>query len=110
MSAKFAVQITEAAEIDLQQIIQAVAERASALSAERLLDGLLVCVSTLETFPDRGSVPSELSELGVKDFRQLVFQTYRVIYRVLGKNVFVLVIADGRQDMQRLLERRLLED
>ncbi len=110
MSRRFAVQITEAAEVDLQQIIEAVAERASPASAEKLLDDLLERVSTLETFPDRGSVPGELAPLGIKDFRQLVFQTYRVIYRVIGDAVFVLVIADGRQDMQSLLERRLLED
>jgi len=28
---------------------------------------------------------------------------------VIGKTVFVMVIADGRRDMQRVLERRLLE-
>jgi hypothetical protein len=31
-----------------------------------------------------------------------------VIYRVVDPMVFILVIADGRQDMQRLLEQRLL--
>lgn len=55
-------------------------------------------------------MPGELAPLGIKDFRQLVFQTYRVIYRVVANGAFVLVIADGRQDMQTLLERRLLED
>lgn len=108
MRVKFAVEITDAAEVDLNQIISAVTERASTQTAEKILDGLLDCVLTLETFPDRGSAPSELASLGIKDFRQLIVQTYRIIYRVLGKRVFVLVIADGRQDMQRLLERRLL--
>lgn len=108
MRVKFAVEITEAAEVDLNQIISAVTERSSTQTAERILEALLDCVLTLETFPDRGSAPGELASLGIKDFRQLIVQTYRIIYRVLGKRVFVLVIADGRQDMQRLLERRLL--
>lgn len=68
MSSRFAVQITEAAEVDLRQIIEAVAERASPALAEKLLDEHLDCVSTPETFPDRGSVPSELAPLGIKDF------------------------------------------
>jgi toxin ParE1/3/4 len=31
------------------------------------------------------------------------------IYRVLDKAVYVLLIVDGRRDMQTLLQRRLLE-
>ena len=110
MTTAFEVEITEAAERDLQTIFEDVLTRTSAAAAERLLDALIEAVATLESFPDRGAVPSELAELGLRDFRQLVVQTYRLIYRVLGKTVFVMVIADGRQDMQRLLERRLLED
>ena len=33
---------------------------------------------------------------------------YRVIYRVIGKQVIIYLIADGRRDMQSLLSRRLL--
>jgi hypothetical protein len=32
----------------------------------------------------------------------------RVIYRVMDKNVYVLLMVDGRRDMQSLLQRRLL--
>lgn len=109
MTTAFKVEITEAAEHDLQAIFDD-GTRTSATAAERLLDALLEAVATLESFPDCGAVPSELVQLGIQDFRQLVVQTYRLNYRVLGKTVFVVVIADGRQDMQRLLERRLLED
>jgi toxin ParE1/3/4 len=109
MRAAFTVEITEAAESDLQEIVEDVWERTGARTADRLLDDLLECVSKLESFPERGSFPSELAQLGIKDFRQLIFQSYRLIYRVIGRTVFVMVIADGRRDMQRVLERRLLE-
>ena len=33
----------------------------------------------------------------------------RIIYRVMAENAHVLVIADGRRDMQALLQRRLLQ-
>jgi toxin ParE1/3/4 len=36
------------------------------------------------------------------------FKPYRLIYRVIGRDVVVFVIADGRQGMQSLLRRRLL--
>ena len=34
---------------------------------------------------------------------------YRVIYRVVDRDVAILLIADGRRDMQSLLATRLLE-
>lgn len=104
----FAVRISKSARQDLAEIVASAKAKMSASSANRLLDGLLDCVSTLERLPDRGSVPSELAQLGNRDFRQLIHQTYRLIYRVEERAVVVLVIADGRRDMRELLERRLL--
>ena len=42
-------------------------------------------------------------------YREIFFKPYRIIYRVMEDNVHVLVIADGRRDMQTLLQRRLLQ-
>ena len=62
---------------------------------------------------DRGEIPEplpkELLDLGIQEYRELQYDPYRIIYRVLGRNVYVLVIADGRRDMQTLLQRRLLQ-
>ena len=46
--------------------------------------------------------------LGIRDFRQILLPPYRLIYRVMDGTVFILLIADGRRDVQALLERRLL--
>ncbi len=58
--------------------------------------------------PEREHSPPELIEHGVKDYREVLFQPYRVIYEVKGSRVFVLACFDGRRDMQLLLQRRLL--
>jgi toxin ParE1/3/4 len=58
--------------------------------------------------PARGSYPRELLDLGIKEYRQVFFKPYRLIYRVVARDVVVFVIADGRRDMQSLLARRLL--
>jgi len=63
----------------------------------------------LSEFPERGAYPKELLALGVREYREIFFKPYRIIYRVLDKNVYVLLIADGRRDMQSLLQRRLLD-
>ena len=104
----FEVRLTRGAEGDLEGLYGYVAEYGSPEQAEALLDALLAKIEALERFPHRSGVPKELGGLGIRTFRQLVVPPYRIIYRVIGQDVFVLVIADGRRDMQALLERRLL--
>jgi toxin ParE1/3/4 len=106
---RFAVELTQGAEDDLEAIHTWLAEHRSPDDASALLDRLLEAIDTLERFPRRGSVPQELEALGIGEFRQLLLAPYRLIYRVARETVYVLVIADGRRDMQALLERRLLQ-
>ena len=65
--------------------------------------------SKLSEFPERGSYPQELLALGIREYRDIFFKPYRIICRVMDKNVYVLLIVDGRRDMQSLLQRRLLD-
>jgi toxin ParE1/3/4 len=105
---RYAVLLTEGAERDLEAIHDYIAELDSRNSAGYVLDRLLEAAETLTTFPERGSYPKELLALGIRDYRQIFFKPYRVIYRVAGQRVYVYLIADGRRDMQSLLTRRLL--
>lgn len=107
-SAGFVVLLTEGAERDLEEIFDYIAEFDSEVSASNVLDQLMKVVEGLSRFPERGSYPRELIELGIKIYRQTSFKPYRVIYRVSGKQVVIHLIADGRRDMQALLTRRLL--
>lgn len=104
----FEVRFTRGAENDLERLHAYLAESGSPAVADALLDAVLEKVHALERFPHRGSVPKELADLGIRSFRQLVCSPYRIIYRVIGQKVFVLLVADGRRDMQALLEWRLL--
>jgi hypothetical protein len=58
--------------------------------------------------PDRGTHPKELIAFGIREYREIFFKPYRIIYRVMNKNVYILLIADGRRDMQTALQRRLI--
>lgn len=57
----------------------------------------------------RGTCPKELLAIGLREYREIFFKRYRIIYRVMAENVYVMVIADGRRDMQARLQRRLLQ-
>lgn len=108
MPAKFRVELTEGAERDLEALHEYLAAHRSADEANALLDGLLAKIELLETFPERGNYPKELAALGIHEFRQTTLPPYRIIYRITGEVVFIMIIADGRRDMGTLLEQRLL--
>jgi toxin ParE1/3/4 len=44
-------------------------------------------LTSLSQHPDRGAYPNELLEPGIREYREIFFKTYRIIYRVIGKNV-----------------------
>jgi len=104
----FEVLLTAGAEQDLEEIYDYIAESDSPARADHVLTRLLEAAGHLAAFPDRGSHPKELQALGIREYRQTFFKPYRLIYRVIGKQVLIYVIADGGRDMQSLLQRRLL--
>lgn len=104
----YQVLLTKGAEQDLESIYDYIAEYDSQAHANYVLDALMEIVEGLINFPDRGTYPKELSGLGIQDFRQAFFKPYRIIYRVIAQKVYIVLITDGRRDMQTLLSRRLL--
>ena len=107
---RYKVLITPGAERDLEEITDHIAEPDSPLKADPVLNRLVEVIDGLSNFPERGSFAKELLSLGIKDFRQVFFKPYRIVYRVIESTVYALVVADGRRDMQALLMRRLLRD
>lgn len=104
----FQVVLTEDAERDLEDLVSYIATHDSLQSAERVLSRVLEIADNLAAEPTRGSQPKELRALGDREYRQVFFKPYRLIYRVVGQQVVVYLIVDGRRDMQSLLARRLL--
>jgi toxin ParE1/3/4 len=105
---RYEVLLTQGAEQDLEALHDYICDFDSVASANYVLDRLMQVVEGLAQFPERGSYPKELVALGIKDYRQTAFKPYRVIYRVLGSQVVIYLIVDGRRDMQSVLARRLL--
>lgn len=105
---KYAVVLTSGALLDLTDIHKFIERQDGPHGADRLLDGIHDVLDKLSNFPERGEYPPELSALGIKQFRQVHHKPYRMIYQVGDGAVVVLLAADGRRDMQTLLQRRLL--
>ena len=104
----YAVFILAQAEDDLFDIYRHVALADSDQKAERLIQNLRVLCLNLAQPPERGHVPPELEFIGVLDYLEVHYKPYRVIYQVIGVQVYVHAVFDGRRDLPELLEQRLL--
>ena len=58
--------------------------------------------------PERGHYPPELEKLGIYQYLEIHLEAYRIIYQILGPDVFVHAVLDGRRDIQELLYQRLI--
>ena len=103
-----AVFLTNDAARDLDQLYDYMALHDAPQNADYVLGEIERAFSRLSKFSERGAHPKELLALGVREYREIFFKPYRIIYRVMDKNVYVLLITDGRREMQTLLQRRLL--
>lgn len=105
---KCAVYLTADAERDLEDIFGYISAHDAPAKAGHVLDKIAGMLDSLAKFPERGVFPKELSALGIREYREVFFKPYRILYRVSVESVHVYLIADGRRDMRQLLERRLL--
>lgn len=105
----FPVMLTRGAARDLEEIYHYISRQDAPGKAGHVLDAIENAFESLSENPERGAYPDELLALGSRDYREIFFKPYRIVYRVIESTVYVLLIADGRRDMQSLLQRRLLE-
>lgn len=105
----FQVFLTDDAAHDLETLFDYIAQHDAPKKAAYVLDEVEKVFVSLAQHPERGTYPKELLSVGLREYREVFFKPYRVIYRVMAKNVYVMVVADGRRDMQSLLQRRLLQ-
>ena len=103
------VLLTNYAARDLEEIYDYIASHDAPRQADFILEQIEKAFSKLSELPERSAYPKEMLALGIREYREVFYKPYRIIYRIMDKNVYVLLIADGRRDMQALLQRRLLE-
>ena len=105
---RYAVELTEHALLDLDEIATYITARDGPARAEHVAKGIEKVYESLTLFPNRGAYVRELLETGNRDFREVHFKPYRIIYRVHASRVIVFLIADGRRNMQATVTARVL--
>lgn len=104
----YEVFLTHDAVADLEELDHYLSTNDSPESADYVLGSIETVIRGLADMPERGNYPVELSDLGIKEYRERFFKPYRIIYRTIDNKVYVYLIADGRRNIEALLQRRLL--
>ena len=108
MKKKYQVIIDPLAKLDLKEIFIFVAINDSIQSANKLLDGLEEACYKLEKYPERGHIPPELRQTGIKNYLEIHYKPYRIIYEIEGNLVYIHSVIDGRRNIQEILNNRIL--
>lgn len=106
MSSYYKVTWACAAEADLQNIILYIAKD-SLQNAREILLKIKEKAANLKQFPERGRIVPELQDQGMLLYRELIVSPWRIVYRISGRQVYVLTVFDSRQNAEDILLRKL---
>jgi len=105
----YTVLLTQDAMDDLEVIYDYIYVHDAPARADYVIGRIEETFGRLTLFPERGAYPPELLGVGIKEYRETFFKPYRIVYRIQDCKVYVMMIVDGRRNLQTLLLRRLLK-
>lgn len=100
---------TRPAARDLEMILERI-QVTDPLNARNLHKRFRKAASSLRTHPERGRIVPELSDYGITIYRELVLAPWRIVYRIQDREVYVMVVVDGRRNVEDVLLDRLARD
>ncbi len=108
MSTEFNVVWASIAEKDLINIVEYIAED-SPRNALNILAKIKKQSSALCNHPERGRIVPELYGQGIFQYRELIIEPWRLIYRISEQNVYVLSVIDSRRNIEDILMKRYVD-
>ncbi len=105
----YTVYFIEEAEKDLFEIYDFIKDSGYPDTARKIAAEIENACLDLSEMPERGHFPPELERIGIFYFREIHVKVYRIIYRIIGPDVYIHCVLDGRRDIQEILRCRILE-
>jgi len=109
MKKRYKVIWSNTAEHDLERIIEYIATD-SPSNALKILTKIIKKSDALYSFPERGRIVPELRKFNILPYREIIIDPWRVTYKVVVKNVFVMSVLDSRRNVEDILLDRLVND
>jgi plasmid stabilization system protein ParE len=93
---------------DLDEIVDSIAAQDGTGPAVKTYHKLKKRGGALATHPKKCRLIPELRAVGVIEFRELIVSPYRVFFRIVGNEVRIVGVLDGRRDLEETLVRRAM--
>ena len=106
MKTRFRVVVPPSVKKDLKEIVEYHYEVNKTYS-KRLFNKIIERIRELETFPDKGRIVPELRDHNIVDYKELIEEYFRIVYRVFDEEVLLISIIDGRRNVEEVLIRKL---
>jgi toxin ParE1/3/4 len=104
---KHSVLFIQSAEDDLFDIYRYIYVNDTPSAADKIHKGIIDKCKSLESYPKRGHIPSELAAVNMKEYLEVHYKVFRIIYQIGKGDVFIHSILDGRREVKTILEERV---
>ena len=98
---------TKHAEYDLESIIEYLKIESVPLAKEIYFSIKNEC-DQLYTMPKRKRIVPELQQLGLIQYREVLYKRWRIIFKLEASLVSILIVADSSRNLEDILFQRLI--
>ena len=102
------VHVAPEADQDITGIFEYLLQAEGLEIAKRLVTTLDEALQSLAALPRRGKYPPELQAEGITLFREVQCYPWRIFYRIVDEDVWVVAVLDARRNVGALLAERLV--
>lgn len=104
----FEVLWTKSAEFDLESIVEYL-KTDNIDIAKKIFFAIKKECNNLYYFPERKRIVPELQQIGVLKYREIIYQRWRIIYKIENTKVYILLLVDSCRNLEDILFQRLIK-
>ena len=105
---QFKVTWTKKAEYDLESIIEHI-KIDSIEIAKSIFFEIKKESESLYYYPQRKRIVPELEHIGILKYREIIYKRWRIVFKIDNEKVYILLVADSRQNLEDILFQRLIK-
>lgn len=104
---KYNVIWTQNAKQDLKLIIEYIKIDSNKIAKE-IFHNIKGECQKLELMPTRKRVVPEFQQIGIIKYREVIYKRWRILFKIEGTKIYVLIVVDSSRNLEDLLFQRLI--
>ena len=106
MTKKYKVVVPPSVTKDLREMVEYYYE-VNRTYSKKIFTKIIERIRELENLPQKGRTVPELKEHNIDDYKELIEENYRIVYRIFETEVLLISVIDGRRNVEEVLIRKL---